>query len=171
MRIPAFGELSGRRNILHLVPLERISQHRGVPFLAPVIETLKQIGRYSDAELMAAVVGGRFAVFFEHEMRDDAIGEEEYASELGAGGSQEDFARMINSMSIDDMYRMMADLPEGVKATQLSPSRPNRYFDAFVLSLIPCLVSIITPCLIRGTELSVLMIKISARPSSKPSAG
>ena len=136
VRIPAFGELSGRRNILHLVPLERISQHRGVPFLAPVIETLKQIGRYSDAELMAAVVGGIFAVFFEHEVRDDAIGEEEYASELGAGGSQEDFARMINSMSIDDMYGMMADLPEGVKATQLSPSRPNRYFDAFVLSLV-----------------------------------
>ena len=64
VRIPAFGELSGRRNILHLVSLERISQHRGVPFLAPVIEILKQIGRYSDAELMAAVVGGRFAVFF-----------------------------------------------------------------------------------------------------------
>ena len=118
------------------MPLERISQHRGVPFLAPVIETLKQLGRYSDAELMAAVVGGIFAVFFEHEARDDAIGEEEYASELGTGADPEDFSRMINSMSMDDMYGMIADLPEGVKATQLSPSRPNRYFDAFVLSLV-----------------------------------
>ena len=66
VRVPAFGARTGRRNVLHLLPLERIGQHRGVPFLAPVIETLKQLGRYSDAELMAAVIGGMFAIFFEH---------------------------------------------------------------------------------------------------------
>ncbi len=49
-RVPAFGASTGRRNVLHLLPMERIGQHRGVPFLAPVIETLKQLGRYSDAE-------------------------------------------------------------------------------------------------------------------------
>ena len=42
--------------MLHLLSLERIAQHREVPFLAPVIETLKQLGRYSDAGLMAAVM-------------------------------------------------------------------------------------------------------------------
>lgn len=38
-----------------------------VPFLAPVIEALKQLGRYTDAELVAAVVSGMFTVFIEKE--------------------------------------------------------------------------------------------------------
>ena len=64
--VPAFGKKTGRRNILHVFPFERVGQHRGVPFLAPVIGTLKQLGRYTDAELMAAVIGGMYAIFFEH---------------------------------------------------------------------------------------------------------
>ena len=31
VRVPAFGGRSGRRNVLHLMPMERIGQHRGVP--------------------------------------------------------------------------------------------------------------------------------------------
>ncbi len=42
---------------------ERPGQRRGVPVLAPVIEALKQLGRYTDAELVAAVVSGLFTVF------------------------------------------------------------------------------------------------------------
>ena len=86
VRVPAFGVLTGRRNVLHLLPLERIGQHRGVPFLAPVIETIKQMGRYSDAELMAAIIGVIFAIFFTHGVDDDTgddFGEENYASTLG----------------------------------------------------------------------------------------
>ena len=36
-----------------------------MPLLAPIIETLKQLGRYTDAELMAAVVSGMYTVFIE----------------------------------------------------------------------------------------------------------
>ncbi|MBR0151707.1 MAG: phage portal protein [Synergistaceae bacterium] len=56
-RVPLYST-DNRRNIIHLINPERISQHRGVPYLAPVIEQLKQLGRYTDAELMAAVVSG-----------------------------------------------------------------------------------------------------------------
>lgn len=57
-RVEAYGEKTGRKNVLHLMCRERIDQRRGVPFLAPVIEALKQLGRYTDAELIAAVISG-----------------------------------------------------------------------------------------------------------------
>lgn len=57
-RIAAFDD-EGRRIVHHIFMRERIGQHRGVPFLAPVIEQLKQLARYTDAELMAAVISGK----------------------------------------------------------------------------------------------------------------
>lgn len=41
VRVPAFGRLSGRRNVLHIYDKERPGQRRGMPFLAPVMEQLK----------------------------------------------------------------------------------------------------------------------------------
>ncbi len=143
-RVPAFGARTGRRNVLHLLPLERIGQHRGVPFLAPVIETLKQLGRYSDAELMAAVIGGIFAIFFEHGVDDDDssdfVGEEAMASDLGLRERREEELKAwregLNTIGMNDMYGMIADLPERTRAKSVSPARPNTAFDAFVLSLV-----------------------------------
>lgn len=62
-RIEAKGSMSGRRNILHLMIRERAGQVRGVPILAPVLETLKQLGRYTDAEVTAALISSMFTVF------------------------------------------------------------------------------------------------------------
>ena len=144
VRVPAFGARTGRRNVLHLLPMERIGQHRGVPFLAPVIETLKQLGRYSDAELMAAVIGGIFAIFFEHGVDDndisDFVGEESMASDLGIQERKEEelqaWREGLNSVGVNDMYGMIADLPERTRAKSISPARPNSAFDAFVTSLV-----------------------------------
>lgn len=145
VRVPAFGEKSGRRNVLHLLPVERIGQHRGVPFLAPVIEVLKQLSRYGDAELAAAVVAAMFAIFFEHEANgvdDKYLGEEDLASnilEVDENGQPidplTDFQRKIERLYPEKMSGMIADLPLGTKATSVSPSRPNKNFDGFVMSL------------------------------------
>ena len=118
--------------VLHLFPRERIAQHRGVPFLAPVLETLKQLSRYTDAELMAAVVSGMYAVFFEHAPRDDGMsyGEEDYASDEGYGETAG-----LEGLSTEMMYGSVMDLPEGVKATSISPGRPNQNFNLFIESL------------------------------------
>lgn len=63
-RVEFFGRETGRRNLLHVSQdWERPGQRRGVPILSPVIETLKQLTRYTDAELMASVVSGMFTVF------------------------------------------------------------------------------------------------------------
>lgn len=119
-------------NVLHLFRRERVGQHRGVPFLAPVLETLKQLSRYTEAELMAAVVSGMYSVFFEHEPKEDgAYGSEEYASEAGYGE-----APGLGDISIEMMYGSVMDLPEGVKATSLSPGRPNQNYNQFIESLV-----------------------------------
>ncbi|MBQ2617194.1 MAG: phage portal protein [Synergistaceae bacterium] len=117
--------------VLHLFMRERIGQHRGVPFLAPVIETLKQLTRYTDAELMAAVVSGMYSIFFEHALREDGTyTDDEYASEEGYGETPG-----LEGLSTEMMYGSVMDLPEGVKATSVSPGRPNQNFALFIESL------------------------------------
>ena len=59
----AFRGASGRRNVIHLMRKLRPGQMRGVPELAPIIETLKQLTRYSTAEVDAAVNSAAMAMF------------------------------------------------------------------------------------------------------------
>lgn len=75
-RVEAYG-LSGKPNMLHVMNRERAGQRRGVPILAPVLETLKQLGRYLDAETTAAVISAMFTVFVRSTTAGDgrAIGE------------------------------------------------------------------------------------------------
>lgn len=124
-RAPFYGEESGRRNLLHLIRSERVDQPRGVPILAPVIETLKQLGRYTEAELMASVVNGMYSIFFEHDAKEMELGEESFA--MDDSGAEED---LLGRVQLG--YGSVFDLPPGVKANSTTPGRPNQSFDAFV---------------------------------------
>ena len=61
--IDAFGEKTGRRNVIHLYKLLRPGQTRGVPYLAPVTEMMKQLSDYTDNEVEAAVLSAAYTVF------------------------------------------------------------------------------------------------------------
>lgn len=63
-RVEAYGK-TGRRNVCHIMQRERAGQRRGVPILAPVLEPLKQLERYADAETTAALLGAIFTVFIQ----------------------------------------------------------------------------------------------------------
>ena len=63
-RVEFFGRETGCRNVLQICRDERPDQFRGVPLLAPVIESLKQIERYCDAELTSSIIKSFFSVFF-----------------------------------------------------------------------------------------------------------
>ncbi len=125
-RVEAYGKRTGFPNVLMIFESERAEQYRGVPYLAPVIETLKQLTRYSEAEIMAAVINGFFTVFVTTEktpaempftgLRDDDSGEGDDARSYGLGPG------MINILSPGEDIKM-AD-----------PSRPNTNFDAFTTS-------------------------------------
>lgn len=128
VRVEAWGEKTGRRNVIHIMSRERIGQRRGVPFLAPVIEALKQLGRYTDAELVAAVVSGMFTVFIEKDS----------ASSDGAFGemiSLEEQVDADNDNTIELAPGAIVDLNEGEKANAMNPGRPNSAFDGFVVAI------------------------------------
>ena len=127
-RVEAWGEKTGRRNVIHIMNRERIGQRRGVPFLAPVIEALKQLGRYTDAELVAAVVSGMFTVFIEKES----------ASADGAFGEiipEEAQVDADDDSTIELAPGAIVDLNEGEKAHDMNPGRPNTAFDGFVIAI------------------------------------
>lgn len=63
-RVTAFGKRTGRPNILQIAHDTRANQYRGVPYLANAIATMKQIDRYTRAELVTAIIKSYFTLFF-----------------------------------------------------------------------------------------------------------
>lgn len=93
--------------------------------LAPVIEALKQLSRYSEAELMAAVVSGMFTVFVKSNTPDSPLGQ-----------------AFNPAMQVDkdpNAYEMgngsIVALDEGEEVQIADPSRPNPNFDPFVIAI------------------------------------
>lgn len=63
-RVESVGKRTGLYNVIHtLCDVERPGQYRGVPLIAPVVEQILQIRRYTESELMAAVVESFFTAF------------------------------------------------------------------------------------------------------------
>lgn len=127
-RVEAFSEKTGRRNILHIMVRERIGQRRGVPILAPVIESLKQLGRYTDAELVAAVVSGYMSVFIQTE-------EASAEPPVGEAIPVEKQVDAEDKNTIELGPGTVIDLAPGEKANPVTPGRPNNNFDGFVTAI------------------------------------
>lgn len=72
-RVEAVGEVTGLPNILHVMDAERPEQYRGVSYLAPVIEPLLQIRRYTETEITAALIESCFAGFVKTQARPDEM--------------------------------------------------------------------------------------------------
>ena len=106
---------------------ERAEQYRGVPYLAPVIESLKQLTRYSEAEMMAAVINGFFTVF---------IKSEKGTSEVGFTGVIDEEDQVADG---DRNYElgpgMVNMLAPGEEIDIADAKRPSSNFDAFTTSL------------------------------------
>jgi len=62
-RVEAVNSVTGLPNVLFVIDPERAEQYRGVPYLATVIEQLKQMSRYTEAEIAAAIVNSFFTAF------------------------------------------------------------------------------------------------------------
>lgn len=128
-RVEAFGKNSGRRNVLHLMSRERCEQVRGVPLLAPVLEALKQLGRYTDAEIMAAVISAMFTVFIQSETANDG----RPLGEMLPPGQQIDSA---DPSSIELGPAAIMSLNPGETVAFADPKHPNAGYDAFTNAMI-----------------------------------
>ncbi len=125
-KVKAFGAKTNRQNVIHLYHKLRIGQSRGVPDLAPVIETIKQLGRYKDAEVDAAVVSAFFTVFIKSEYDGTGLDAMEPQTEVGGKSSDKDFKMASGAM---------LDLGPGEDVSFANPARPNQAFDPFVSAL------------------------------------
>lgn len=123
--IPAYSG-SGFRQVYHLFHKRRPDQTRGVPYLAPVIESLKQLDQYREAELMAAVVGAMFTVFVKSES-GDGLSPMLPSAETGGKASDEDYKMAAGAI---------LNLGPGEDIVTATPGRPNAAFDPFVEAIL-----------------------------------
>ena len=124
--VPFYGS-TGRRNVLHLMHKERPGQSRGVPWLAPIIAKIKQLDRYSDAEVDAAVNAAANAVFAT--MDPDAFSD---LFDADAQGAYIDNAKRWDGTI--ESGRVISTLP-GETITSPTPGRPNPAFEQFFLAM------------------------------------
>ncbi len=123
VKVPAYGKNTGMKQVLHLMNCERIGQTRGVPLVAPIVEALKQIERYTNAELTAAVVSGYFTGFVKQNSAQGQIGEDD-----GWGDDDEEFYQQELSLGNGNI----AYLDKDQDITFANPGRPNPNFEGFV---------------------------------------
>jgi len=128
-RVEAYGEATGRRNVLHVMNRERAGQVRGVPILAPVLEALKQLGRYTDAEITAAVLSAYFTVIVKSSIANDGrpFGEMLPPEQLIDGADQS---------SIELGPGAIVSLNPGEDVQFAEPKHPNTGYDAFTNAMI-----------------------------------
>ena len=121
-RVPAYSD-SGRRNLLHIFERKRVGQTRGVPYLSAVIEPLKQLDRYCEAELMAAVVSAMFTVFIKSDTGESLV---------PMSTSQPDQRKGELSLGNGAVLSLAA----GEDVSFANPARPNSTFEAFFQAII-----------------------------------
>lgn len=137
-RIEAFGKRTGNPNVLHLFKATRASAYRGVPVLAPVIEQLKQLTRYSEAEIMAAVISGMFTVFIKHNgaSSENPFGNNMFAyNPYGNAEEEKKETQRTNPAEVGIGNGAIVGLEEGEDVTIANPTRPNANYDGFIVAL------------------------------------
>ncbi|MCB1771951.1 MAG: phage portal protein [Candidatus Competibacteraceae bacterium] len=131
-RIPAFTPW-GRRRVIHLYDKERPGQNRGKPIVAAVMGDLRMAGKYSQAELKAAVANSLVAAFLESDLPQDVV------AGMFDSGSPADywtglFERPENQPRLEG--GAVLPLPIGAKLSAFNPGRPATAFGVFMDSVV-----------------------------------
>lgn len=115
---------TGRRNVLHVYERLWPGQTRGEPLLAPVMEALRMLTKYTETELMATVLASMFTVFIKSEVPQNAFRPMEGAPETGGSNNVQ-----------KEGYKLAAgaifNLGHGEDITFAEPNRPSTSFDTF----------------------------------------
>ncbi len=128
-RVAKRGNKTGNQNILHVFNAERAEQYRGVPFLAPVIHIIKQMTRYTEAEVMAAVVNSMFALFVTTETGND----------MGGFGGVDEEDDMAPASRDDDHIKLgtgtVSFLKDGESIQAVESAHPGGNYGNFIESM------------------------------------
>lgn len=134
-RVPAFDD-AGDPMCLHVGKRLRPGQTRGMPYLSPVIEQLKQLSRYSEAEVTAAVISAYFAVFVTSPLADANILDNAAPGISFDGTVHDGIPPRLQSRREKLQSGLIAHLAPGEDIRSMSASRPNAQFDPFVQSVL-----------------------------------
>ncbi len=139
-RVAKYGAKTGAPNILHLMDAERPGQLRGVPFIAPALESIMQLAQYLRTEALAALMETYLSGYITTSQADAPI----IGSPHGRGGAGI-VVDDADSEGGEDVRRDLEALePEPGKISQLlpgesitfnDPKRPGTQFDPFVRSV------------------------------------
>lgn len=134
-RVLAYGENSGMPNILQIMESERCEQYRGVPYIASIIEPLLQMRRFTESELVAALVQSFFTAWIESQTNPAEIP----INEVGAGdvnGEPSQDPETENLSNSENEYEMgpgtVIHLADGENVHFGNPNIPTTGFDSFV---------------------------------------
>lgn len=130
-RVEKRGKQTGNPNILHIFNAEIAEQYRGVPLLAPVIHTIKQLTRYTEAEIMAAVINSMFTIFITTETGDaveDFGGVDEEETWQNATNAEHDNELALGNGTINF-------LKEGEAVHPVESTHPSGHYDVFVQAM------------------------------------
>ena len=137
-RVIAYGEKTGLPNILQVMDSERPDQYRGVPYLAPVIEPLLQLRRYTDSTLMAALVQSFFTAWITTktnpaEIPINEVGAGDIAGIPSANPIENDLSGSENEYEMGPATTLHLAENEDVKFG--NPNIPTASFDEFVKAI------------------------------------
>lgn len=132
-RVKAFGEHSGMPNLIYAMVSERPDQYRGVPILAPAIENLLQIRRYTESELMAALVQSMFTAWIETEDDPSMIPINEVGAEYDSDPDDGDIDENQNTYEMGPAT--VTVLKKGEKIVFGNPNIPTAGFETFMRTL------------------------------------
>ncbi len=108
----------GRPNVIHLYPVQRSGQTRGVPFFASVLTYFKDLADYSEAELVAARIAACFSIFITSEASMD----------LNTGYDKNFQGQHLEALEPG----MIRHLLPGESISSFNPQRPSATFEPFV---------------------------------------
>lgn len=128
VRVQAYGDKTGLPNVLHIMDTERPDQYRGVPYLAQVMEPLLQMRRYTESELMAALVQSFYTAF----VKTEAGANDMPYNEVGGDG-QTEVSRDPNEYELGPATINVMEPGESVEFG--SPTHPNTGFDVFMRAM------------------------------------
>jgi lambda family phage portal protein len=132
-RVAMRGEKTGRRNVLHSFKTLRPGQVRGVPWIAPILEPLKQLSRYTDAELKAAVDSAIFSVFVKMDAEAfDKLFDDDAQESIVKQATEWDGALNNGELGTSKAVNLLP----GEEIQTHTPGRPNPQFDPFVLAIL-----------------------------------
>ena len=120
LRVPA-------EDIIHLFIVDYPEQVRGIPWTHTAIRRLNMIGKYEEAELVAAAIGASKMGFYTSPEGDGPT-----PDEIAGDGDEGDDAELIQKM--EPGY--IENLPDGVQFHGFDPTHPTTAFDGFMRAVL-----------------------------------